>query len=76
MSKAAQTVVPAAMEPGSKIFVAGHRGLVGSALMRCLAARGFTNLVRGARAERKPPREEREKKKREEKREKREERRG
>lgn len=29
----------------SKIYVAGHRGLVGSALMRQLYARGYTNLI-------------------------------
>lgn len=29
----------------SKIYVAGHRGLVGSALMRQLTARGYTNLL-------------------------------
>jgi GDP-L-fucose synthase len=28
-----------------KIYVAGHRGLVGSALMRQLRARGYTNLI-------------------------------
>ncbi|MDN3504007.1 MAG: GDP-L-fucose synthase [Rhabdochlamydiaceae bacterium] len=34
-----------AMEPGSKIFVAGHRGLVGSALVRVLNENGYHNLV-------------------------------
>ncbi len=29
----------------AKIYVAGHRGLVGSALVRLLKARGFTNLI-------------------------------
>ncbi len=29
----------------SKIYVAGHKGLVGSALMRCLRAGGYQNLV-------------------------------
>jgi GDP-L-fucose synthase len=33
------------MEKDSKIYVAGHRGLVGSALMCRLEARGYTNLV-------------------------------
>jgi GDP-L-fucose synthase len=28
-----------------KIYVAGHRGMVGSALMRLLRARGFTNVI-------------------------------
>ena len=34
-----------------KIFVAGHRGMVGSAIMRTLERRGFTNLVVRTRAE-------------------------
>jgi len=33
------------MNRESKIFVAGHRGLVGSALVRTLLAEGFENLV-------------------------------
>jgi GDP-L-fucose synthase len=33
------------MNPGSSIFVAGHRGLVGSAIVRRLQAGGFRNLV-------------------------------
>ena len=33
------------MEKSSKIFVAGHNGLVGSALVRRLNSNGFTNLV-------------------------------
>ncbi len=33
------------MEQTAKIYVAGHTGLVGSALMRALRARGYTNLV-------------------------------
>jgi GDP-L-fucose synthase len=39
------------MRPESKIFVAGHRGLVGSALLRKLAARGYSNIVTRSRAE-------------------------
>ena len=35
----------------SKIYIAGHRGLVGTALMRNLAARGFTNFVTRTHAE-------------------------
>ncbi|MFJ7565814.1 GDP-L-fucose synthase family protein [Herminiimonas sp. NPDC097707] len=35
----------------SKIYVAGHRGLVGSALMRQLRARGYTNLITRTHAE-------------------------
>lgn len=33
------------MRPTDKIYIAGHRGLVGSALIRVLKANGFTNLV-------------------------------
>ena len=33
------------MNPGDKIFVAGHRGLIGSALCRRLQDNGYTNLI-------------------------------
>lgn len=33
------------MEKDSKIYVAGHRGLVGSAIWRNLQQRGYTNLI-------------------------------
>ena len=33
------------MEKGAKIFVAGHRGLVGSAIVRALQAEGYRNLA-------------------------------
>ena len=33
------------MEKDSKIYVAGHRGLVGSAIVRGLQAKGFTNII-------------------------------
>ena len=33
------------MDKNSKIFVAGHRGLVGSAIVKNLADKGFKNLV-------------------------------
>jgi len=39
------------MNPDSSIFVAGHRGLVGSAIVRRLKAAGFDNLVLRDRAE-------------------------
>ncbi len=39
------TVVPAAPSKESRIFVAGHRGLVGSAILRCLERQGYANLV-------------------------------
>lgn len=39
------------MQKGAKIYVAGHRGLVGSALVRKLEAEGYTNLVLRMRSE-------------------------
>ena len=37
------------MDSDSKIFVAGHNGLVGSAIVRHLEAEGFTNIVTASR---------------------------
>jgi len=34
-----------AIDRNAKVYVAGHRGLVGSAIMRCLERDGFSNLV-------------------------------
>jgi GDP-L-fucose synthase len=39
------------MNAHSRIYVAGRRGLVGSALVRCLRAHGFDNLLLPARQE-------------------------
>jgi GDP-L-fucose synthase len=39
------------MEPNARIYVAGHRGLVGSALMRNLCDKGYTNFVTRTHAE-------------------------
>lgn len=39
------------MTPDSKIYVAGHRGLVGSAIERALVKRGFENIVMRTRDE-------------------------
>ena len=39
------------MDKQSKIYVAGHRGLVGSALMRQLAKQGYSNTVTRTHAE-------------------------
>lgn len=33
------------MDKNALIYVAGHRGLVGSAILRCLKSRGCTNLI-------------------------------
>src|SRR2546421_670506 len=39
------------MNKTEKIFVAGHRGMVGSALTRALEASGFANLIKRDRSE-------------------------
>lgn len=39
------------MRPDSRIYIAGHRGLVGSALMRRLVAGGYRNLIVRSHAE-------------------------
>ena len=39
------------MDQNAKIYVAGHRGLVGSALMRNLQGKGYANLVTRTHAE-------------------------
>src|ERR1700678_1680031 len=40
------TDAPAAfMDPRSRIYIAGHRGLVGSAIHRELMRRGYSNLL-------------------------------
>lgn len=37
------------LNPDSKIFIAGHRGLVGSAICRNLEAKGYANLITRSR---------------------------
>jgi GDP-L-fucose synthase len=39
------------MEKSDKIFIAGHGGMVGSAIIRALEARGFSNLIKRTRPE-------------------------
>jgi GDP-L-fucose synthase len=39
------------MNTSTPVYIAGHRGLVGSALVRALTARGHTNLITRTRAE-------------------------
>ena len=39
------------VRPHSRIYVAGHQGMVGSALVRALRARGFANLIVRTRSE-------------------------
>ncbi|MEO5601743.1 MAG: GDP-L-fucose synthase [Cyclobacteriaceae bacterium] len=39
------------MEVSSKIYVAGHKGMVGSAILRCLERQGFNNLTYASSSE-------------------------
>ena len=39
------------MEKSSKIYIAGHRGMVGSSILRALQAKGYTNFVLKTSAE-------------------------
>ena len=39
------------MNKDSKIFVAGHRGLVGSSIVRVLNERGYSNIITKTRNE-------------------------
>lgn len=39
------------MEKTSKIYVAGHKGLVGSSLIRTLQTKGYTNIITATRLE-------------------------
>ncbi len=39
------------MRNEARVFVAGHRGMVGSAIVRCLQAKGYTSIITRTRAE-------------------------
>lgn len=39
------------MNKDSKIYIAGHRGLAGSAIVRALEAEGYTNLIKKTKSE-------------------------
>jgi GDP-L-fucose synthase len=39
------------MDKNSYIYVAGHKGLVGSALVRCLRSQGYANIITATREE-------------------------
>lgn len=45
------TFTPAALDRDAVTYVAGHRGLVGGAIVRTLQAEGFTNIVTRTHAE-------------------------
>ena len=42
---------PAVMDKNAKIFVAGHRGMVGSAIVRRLQSAGYTGVITRGRSE-------------------------
>lgn len=44
-------LIPPTMAPDARIFVAGHRGMVGSAVVRRLAQAGYENIVVASRDE-------------------------
>lgn len=46
-----QTTMSNAMDKNAKIFVAGHRGMVGSAIVRRLQSAGYTNVITRSHAE-------------------------
>src|SRR5258708_4496759 len=46
-----ETTMPNYMKPDSRIYIAGHRGLVGSAITRSLQQQGYTNLLLRTRTE-------------------------
>ncbi len=51
MDSSASTPAPDRMATGSRIYVAGHRGLVGSAICRRLRRAGYSNLIVRDRAQ-------------------------
>ncbi len=51
MSEEKNTRAAEPLDRGKKIYVAGHRGLVGSGLVRCLEKAGFQNIVTRTHAE-------------------------
>lgn len=42
---------PVLLNPSSRVYLAGHQGLVGSALLRALQARGIQNILTRSRSE-------------------------
>jgi GDP-L-fucose synthase len=43
--------MPALISPADKVFIAGHRGMAGSAILRRLQAGGYTQLLTAGRSE-------------------------
>lgn len=44
-AKVSRSIKKIKMNKTSKIYIAGHRGLVGSAIVKNLQSKGYTNLV-------------------------------
>jgi GDP-L-fucose synthase len=51
MTASADSFIPSRLDRHAPVYIAGHRGLVGSAIWRCLVAEGFTNLIGRSSAE-------------------------
>ena len=51
MTEIKETQAVESLDRNKKIYVAGHRGLVGSGLVRCLQRAGFKNIVTRTHAE-------------------------
>ena len=49
MARAIIQAMPTVISPDSRVYVAGHAGLVGSAIVRRLQADGFTNILTATR---------------------------
>jgi len=45
------TFSPSPLNPTTRIYIAGHRGLVGSAIVRALEKRNFTNIISATSSE-------------------------
>jgi len=45
------STAPPLITPADRIFVAGHRGMAGSAICRALQRAGYSNILTATRAE-------------------------
>jgi nucleoside-diphosphate-sugar epimerase len=39
------------MDQNAKIYITGHKGMVGSAIHRCLCSKGYTRIIGSSHAE-------------------------
>ena len=51
MTASRQRTPSGMLSPGSQIYVAGHRGMAGSAIVSRLQAEGYTNIITRTHAE-------------------------